>query len=157
MYEQMDVDLAEALRKEALAGGLREVCGFVMRGWNYIPIENVNPDPEREFTMHPDQMVHVMSRDFNNILGVYHSHPRGHYRPSDTDIYGMRYPEFRYWIVTHKDVYEWRIENDISKPVRRDGSTGLFDDMAYPILAPAEALRRAGGCTPSHSDEEGRD
>lgn len=140
----MDPDLARALVREAQQGAPNEVCGFVLQDWMYLPINNISATAQRNFSMDPDEMLNVLMHESENVIGVYHSHPGGTKEPSETDIAGWQYPMFRYWIVTYQDVYEWRIEDDCAKPVRRDGTTGLRG-MAYPVLAPAEALRREGG------------
>lgn len=142
MHEPMDPDLARELVREAQAGAPNEICGFVMEGWNFLPITNTAATPTKNFEMDPDELIHVLLHDADGVLGVYHSHPAGQKEPSSTDIAGWRYPMFRYWIVTYQDVYEWRIEDERAKPLRRDGTIGL-NGMAYPVLAATEAVRRA--------------
>lgn len=137
--DAMPADLARYLVQEAQAGAPNEVCGFILRGWHYLPITNISGNPRRTFVMEPLEMMEVLRSVAEEVLGVYHSHPGGSPRPSDTDIEAWRYPQFRYWIVTYRDAYEWRIADDRAQPVRRDGTTGP-DDMAYPLLAPAATL-----------------
>jgi proteasome lid subunit RPN8/RPN11 len=93
----------------ALASPEREICGFIMGGWEVTPIDNVAKD-DYTFDMDPEQQLEIFATRRSEIVGVYHSHPSGSEYPSDRDIYGA--PRgMRYWIVTDKSVTEWVIDN----------------------------------------------
>jgi|GEM_PF-3502127 len=150
-FRVMPEEVAHALVSMAKTRGMTEMCGFVMKDFTVWPIRNTHSKPDQNFTMDPKQTVDIMMDKLEDVIGIYHSHPRGRERPSKGDLEGWHYPAWRYWIVTFKDVYEWRITSDNAQPIRRDGTIGL-PDMAYPVLAPTVALRRTGGLTPAGSD-----
>lgn len=132
----MTDELARDLVAEAQAGAPNEVCGFVINNWDWISIPNCHPEPDRHFNMDEQAMLDVLLRNAHNVLGIYHSHPSGRKAPSPDDVGLMRnyaVHGFRFWIVTYNNVYEWRIQDDEPRPVRRDGTTGSTD-MAHPVL-----------------------
>jgi hypothetical protein len=53
--------------------------------------------------------------------------------------YGQGGYDFRYWIATPNNVYEWKLDGVNCHPIRRDGSIGIAG-MAYTLLAPATAV-----------------
>lgn len=128
--------LAKALVAEAQGAAPNECCGFVLAGWDHVPIPNCHPDPQRHFQMDDDMLREIGRTIWGQVIGIYHSHPRGSKGPSEFDVGIMKLyavHDFRFWIVTYNNVYEWRLEDDIACPVRRDGTTGR--DLAYPVLA----------------------
>lgn len=106
------------LLNQAVASPEREVCGFVLHstlGWEVHPVTN---DSERDdqFNMKSDEMLAVYRSRHSEIVGVYHSHPRGRKEPSDRDaVYAN--PNWRYWIVTMDDVHEWSIKDGVCSSV----------------------------------------
>lgn len=127
------------LVRSAHSAAPEEICGFILYGGtSFLPVDNCHPQPEQHFTMNEGQMLNVLTSGETKVDGIYHSHPKGNKYPSVNDADLMRlYPQFRFWIVTYNNVYEWRLVNDEPAPVRRDGTTGLAG-MAYPLLeAPA--------------------
>jgi proteasome lid subunit RPN8/RPN11 len=106
--------IAKSLVDRAKVGAPREICGFILEldsgGWLIEPIANVATG-DSEFRMDPDEQLKVYERDFDRIVGVYHSHPGGSSLPSYDDMHwapvGMRY-----WIVTLEGVYEWTVNSD---------------------------------------------
>jgi proteasome lid subunit RPN8/RPN11 len=137
--------LAKALIAEAHNATPNECCGFVMAGWTYIPIQNCHPDPQQHFEMERESMLALLQHNAHEVLGIYHSHPRGSKEPSGYDVTMMQnyaVHGFRFWIVTYNNVYEWSISDDVARPVRRDGTLG--SDLAYPVLTAPETLRREG-------------
>lgn len=137
--------VARSLISEAQLSAPNEVCGFIIdKGKTYLPIPNCHPQPTSGFMMEPDHMVAALLEHEHDLIGVYHSHPSGAEYPSPEDLPIMHhYAWMRFWIVTYKDVYEWKIVNGHARSCRRDGSLGTTG-LVYPVLAPAEAIRRAG-------------
>jgi proteasome lid subunit RPN8/RPN11 len=103
------------LIQQSLESEGREICGFIMKDWWILPIDNIARD-DLEFHMHPDQQLHVQMEHGADILGVYHSHPGGLNRPSLRDAamapFGMRY-----WIIAGDTVSEWEFKNGEAFPV----------------------------------------
>jgi len=110
----MTTDMPEATKARlvgaAIAGAGREVCGFVLRDWELLPMRNVAAG-DSEFAMDDDELLTVYANRGNSLLGVYHSHPTGRETPSDVDA--MYAPHgLRYWIITNHNVYEWDMSHD---------------------------------------------
>lgn len=94
----------------AIAGGEREVCGFIIDTWDLLPMRNV-AEGERAFAMDDDELLHVYQVWGRQLLGVYHSHPNGRTSPSDADaMYAP--PGLRYWIIADNRVYEWDMSHE---------------------------------------------
>ncbi len=104
-WEQMRSDVAAHAPEEAcglLAGLDREVLAF-------FPITNEVHSPVR-YVMEPHEQLKAfqdMEAQGWELLGIYHSHPRGPDRPSPTDIAEAYYPEAVYLIWSHAEA-EWR-------------------------------------------------
>lgn len=63
----------------------REACGLILRddtGFRVLPCENTAPDPHRSFLIDPV----VFAQYDDHIAAIYHSHPNGAAKPSQTDI-----------------------------------------------------------------------
>jgi len=84
----------------------RECCGLLAGRDGQIvaryPLRNESRDPEREYFAAPEDlfiaMRHIRERR-EELLAIYHSHPRGPAYPSATDLEGAFYPEAVYVIV----------------------------------------------------------
>lgn len=140
-FEAMPKACAADLVKEAYSGYPKEVCGLVMKDWTVCRIANVSEMPHSNFEFSPHQLVIMMEEHHDEILGVWHSHPGGNPHPSDADCVNWAYPDFRYWVVTMDDVYEWKIADGYASPVTTTGTRGSAG-LAYPVLATAETIRR---------------
>lgn len=93
----------------------REICGFILKNWIALEIENVSKN-DLEFYMQEDQLLHAMMNYRPDIIGVYHSHPGGIDRPSTKDVaYAPK--DMRYWIIANGDVKEWVIKDGDAYPV----------------------------------------
>lgn len=78
---------------EARAAGAQEVCGALIgrrdasskvdRVTGIRPMHNRADDPRRAFSVDPAELAPIL-RDCE-VLGFYHSHPRGGARPSGSD------------------------------------------------------------------------
>ncbi len=107
--------LIERLCKLAHRAAPREICGFVLRNWELLPISNVAAGDDG-FQMETDELRSAYQKHIHEMIGFYHSHPRGPGAPSGTDI-DLAPPGLRYWIVTLDHVYEWDIFDGIARPV----------------------------------------
>ena len=84
----------------------RECCGLLAgRGGQIVaryPLRNQSADPEREYFATPEDLFVAMRRmreRREELLAIYHSHPRGPAYPSATDLETAFYPEAVYLIV----------------------------------------------------------
>lgn len=142
--DEMPQDCALEIVDLAQAGMPHEVCGFVLMDWELMQVRNVSRNPERAFSLEHETLLDMLMYHRDTLRGIWHTHPSGRGHPSAEDKITMTlYPDLRHWIGTCANVYEWRLVDDDCRAVRRDGSAGI-EGMAYPILAPPEALRRSG-------------
>ena len=102
-WVQMEADVRAKAPEEA--------CGIVAGEGNrtrmIIPVTNVLHSPYR-FRMEPKEQLNafLLVEDNNmDILAVYHSHPQGIARPSETDYEELTFPGIIYLIW-----YKWRNE-----------------------------------------------
>ena len=84
----------------------RECCGLLAGRDGQIvaryPLRNQSADPEREYFAAPEDLFIAMRRmreRREELLAIYHSHPRGRPYPSATDLEMAFYPEAVYLIV----------------------------------------------------------
>ena len=84
--------LLERLWAQAQAEAPRECLGLLggvdERVQALYPLSNVAEDPERAYRADPLELLRAfraLDREGLSLLGLYHSHPRGPARPSDTD------------------------------------------------------------------------
>ena len=84
----------------------RECCGLLAGPDGRIvaryPLRNQSADPEREYFAAPEDLFIAMRRmreRREELLAIYHSHPRGPAYPSATDLEMAFYPEAVYLIV----------------------------------------------------------
>ncbi len=80
------------LLEEASRAAPRECCGLLLGREGLVeqalPAANVHPEPLRHFEIDPAALIaaHRAARAGGaQLLGYYHSHPRGHPVPSATD------------------------------------------------------------------------
>ena len=95
-YLVLDHIQRQRLGELAQAGSPYEVCGFVAGKDNtaleLIPIENIDANPEKHFTMHQESALQAFKHlddTGQSILAIYHSHPSGLPVPSQEDIREM--------------------------------------------------------------------
>jgi proteasome lid subunit RPN8/RPN11 len=115
MTSDMPQECADYLAMLARKSPAREVCGFVMKSWVILPIDNISAN-DYQFHMNEEQQLHVFCNYRDEIVGVYHSHPSGSDFPSDRDI-EVAPRRMRYWIVTQESVTEWVIADGIATTV----------------------------------------
>lgn len=116
VWQEVTCDLSDALRAGlvdlARANREVEICGFILDDGTLVNITNVDENPEKGFTMDPDQMMRVI-KGKKGINATYHSHPSGRKWPSESDsdhmtfLYRQGCP-WRYLIVTTEDVFEFQ-------------------------------------------------
>jgi proteasome lid subunit RPN8/RPN11 len=97
----------EAMVEHARRERPLECCGLLV-GWNgsileAVPMTNIAASPTR---FRVDDREHIALRrilrqrvPLQQIVGVYHSHPAGPARPSETDVAEAYYPDWLYVIV----------------------------------------------------------
>jgi len=92
-----------------------EVCGLITVKQEVFPIENVHEEPRHNFFMDFESCSEVLNEILNirktHVLGIFHTHPNNQPWPSPRDIVGWPNPQlkWRYWVITRKEVYEWRL------------------------------------------------
>ncbi|SEW15758.1 desampylase [Natrinema salifodinae] len=127
----------EAVLERAREGRPREICGvfggeFAPDGRSRVrsqyPAENVAETPRTRYEIDPEEQLAIFDRLADRgeeIVGFYHSHPRGPARPSETDAAQAAWPDRSYLIVSVEPFavgsWRWRTESD-------DGDGGDADD-----------------------------
>lgn len=106
----------------ALANSIQEICGYLLHDGTIIVMPNVSDSPTDSFEVNPLSQAAVLSNLHGNVMGMFHTHPRGVCHPSLHDI--EEWPPvassggLRYFIVTTREVGEFRLdENGKPKPV----------------------------------------
>lgn len=126
-------DAYDAMVAHAVAGAPEEVCGvlggtFGERETRVGAVEratNAAPAPEYEYAIDPAEQLQLMARledRGHDVVGFYHSHPRGPAGPSATDTGRATWPDRSYVIVDlggeHPVVGAWRWDGDAGRFVR---------------------------------------
>ncbi|WP_255151229.1 desampylase [Halorarius halobius] len=124
------MELAAGVRAELLAhareGAPEEVCGVLAgRGDRVTAIErvaNVADTPGTRYELDPGEQVAAMraiEERGEEVVGFYHSHPRGPPAPSATDERLATWPDHLYCIVSVPDesVRVWRWTGEQFDPV----------------------------------------
>ncbi len=99
-------EVREALEKQALESSPYECCGLLGGAGNLIlaayPLRNEADKPESKYFASPEDMFTAMRRmreAGQEMVGIYHSHPRTPAYPSPTDVEMAFYPEAIYFII----------------------------------------------------------
>lgn len=126
-------DAYDAVVDHALAGAPEEVCGVLggAYGEDASTVEaveratNAAPAPEHEYAIAPDEQLALMEALEDralDVVGFYHSHPRGPAGPSATDAARAAWPGRSYLVVDlagdHPFVGAWRWDEDGGRFVR---------------------------------------
>lgn len=141
--------LAEAIQSETDAAGSHECCGLLLgdraalRVDEIRPAANVAADPRHCFEIDPAALLvaHKAARAGGpEIVGHYHSHPRGAPVPSATDA-AMAAGEGEIWLIAGKGgaVQAWHAGASGSLHGRFSAMDMLIEDETG--LAPADAHR----------------
>jgi len=103
------VDLA-AIEAQASAAAPEEACGLlegivgreIFSVTAVHPSDNVASDPSGRFEVDPRLLLRLQ-KDLRagptGVIGIYHSHPQGAAKPSDTDLAMAWQPELA-WVIT---------------------------------------------------------
>jgi [CysO sulfur-carrier protein]-S-L-cysteine hydrolase len=117
-------EIVAVMRDEVKKTPAQECCGLLAGSDGIITTifaaTNAHPQPAIAYEIAPQELFQCMremrARDLQ-LLGIYHSHPRGENVPSPTDIERAFYPDTPYFILSPLP--------DPPKPVRafliRDG------------------------------------
>lgn len=95
------------MRDEAAKTPAQECCGLLAGRDEIITAivaaRNTHPNPAVAYEIAPQELFRVMKKlreDKLQLLGIYHSHPRGDNFPSATDIERAFYPDTPYFILS---------------------------------------------------------
>jgi [CysO sulfur-carrier protein]-S-L-cysteine hydrolase len=107
--------IVDEIIDQARAEHPRECCGLLGGSDSHVrtryPLENRSPEPERRYFAAPEDLFGAMRRMRDvgeELVVIYHSHPRGPSCPSQTDIELAFYPEAVYLIVALEPQDEMR-------------------------------------------------
>ncbi len=107
--------IVDEIINQARAEHPRECCGLLggsdSHARNRYPLQNRSPEPERRYFVAPEELFGAMRRmrDVRDeLVVIYHSHPRSPAYPSQTDIELAFYPEAVYLIVALEPKTELR-------------------------------------------------
>ncbi len=118
--------LRETILERARDGRPEEICGVFggdydpdgrSRVRSQYPADNVAETPRTRYRIDPEAQLELFDRleeRGEEIVGFYHSHPRGPPRPSDTDVAQATWPDRSYLIVSlePREVGSWRWRAD---------------------------------------------
>jgi [CysO sulfur-carrier protein]-S-L-cysteine hydrolase len=97
----------DAIREEAAKAPTQECCGLLAGSDAIIrtifPARNAHPNPAVAYEIAPQELFRLMKEiraKQLELMGIYHSHPRGENFPSPTDIERAFYPETPYFILS---------------------------------------------------------
>ncbi|SHG74776.1 desampylase [Halobaculum gomorrense] len=129
---RLPADVRDALHERRDAGAPAEVCGVLLgdragdagaaaetpaagRVAEAVPVDNVADDPERFYELDPAETVAAIEDGEDrglDVIGFYHSHPRGPAAPSETDRDRATWTGYVYAIVAPETVvaYRWTRE-----------------------------------------------
>lgn len=117
-----------AMRWAADDAAPEECCGILLgqgaRIERAVPTDNVHPTPQSHFEIDPQALIdayRAARAGGPEVIGYYHSHPRGRAEPSATDS-ALAARDGRVWaILSRSDVTFWR-----------DGERG-FAPLSYAV------------------------
>lgn len=88
-YEQ----LTEAFMSHMKRNEFVECCGIITKDFNYIPCDNVSPDPKNTFILDPKALLKYA----DCCWGIFHSHPLNHDElPSEKDKDSAIFKEYKF-------------------------------------------------------------
>ncbi len=115
------------ITSHALSEAPNECCGMLggkdAQAASRYPLRNLSPAPELRYFAAPEDIFLAMRqmRDAGEeLIAIYHSHPRGFAYPSRTDIELAYYPEIAYLIVSLTPAVElaaFSIRKEIVEPI----------------------------------------
>ncbi|MFA9425698.1 desampylase [Natronorubrum sp. A-ect3] len=118
--------IRETILERARDGRPEEICGVFggeydpdgrSRVRSQYPADNVAETPRTRYRIDPEAQLELFDRleeRGEEIVGFYHSHPRGPPRPSETDVAQATWPDRSYLIVSlePREVGSWRWRAD---------------------------------------------
>ncbi|WP_408957012.1 desampylase [Natrinema sp. 74] len=127
--------IREAILERAQEGSPEEICGVLggeyrpdgrSRVRSQYPAENVADALRTRYEIDPERQLEVFERledRGEDIVGFYHSHPRGPPRPSATDAAQATWPDRSYLIVSLEplELGSWRWRTDTGSATESDG------------------------------------
>nr|WP_277410173.1 desampylase [Natrinema longum] len=124
----MPTPVREAILERAREGDPEEICGVLggeyepdgrSRVRSQYPATNVAETPRTRYEIDPEEQLAIFDRIEDRgreIVGFYHSHPRGPPRPSATDAARATWPDRSYLIVSLEPLavgsWRWRTAAD---------------------------------------------
>lgn len=100
-------EILAAMREEATKTPMQECCGLLAGRDEVIthifPARNAHSQPATAYEIAPQELFRVMKEiraQQLELMGIYHSHPRGENRPSQSDIARGFYPDTPYFILS---------------------------------------------------------
>ncbi|WP_240419037.1 Mov34/MPN/PAD-1 family protein [Paenibacillus periandrae] len=105
---QLTKSVQETIISHCMANKPKEACGFLLgsvhltqiRVTSFVPVANASTKPENQFSMHPSDMIPVISNNTFTIVGILHSHPSAAATPSSEDLSTIWYDIPSHWIVS---------------------------------------------------------
>lgn len=115
MNLQTTRSVMDQILAEAATAHPRECCGILLGNGETIgalePADNVHPAPKTHFEIDPRALIdahRAARRGGSQVVGYYHSHPRGPAAPSPTDQ-AMAARDGRVWAIAGQgEVRFWR-------------------------------------------------
>lgn len=112
----------DTIVERAREGTPEEICGvlggtYEPHGWSRVrsqyPADNAADRPRTRYRIDPEEQLAIferIERCGEEIVGFYHSHPRGPSRPSETDEAQATWPDRSYVIVSldPRSIGSWR-------------------------------------------------
>ncbi|WP_137289389.1 desampylase [Natronorubrum halophilum] len=129
-------EIRDRILERARDGRPEEICGIFggeydpspdgrSRVRSYYPAPNIAETPRTRYRIDPEAQLEIFEAlegdAGEEIVGFYHSHPRGPPRPSATDAARATWPDRSYLIVSLEplEVGSWRW--------RKEGASGAFE------------------------------
>lgn len=119
--------LAQQLAHIAQKAAPQEACGVVLGHGNHITqivqIVNGAANPERAYYIEEHALSSALfqaERDRLDLIGFFHSHPRGDAIPSPTDVREATYPNEAYFIVGlsgEPRITAWRLHGGMAEAI----------------------------------------
>ncbi len=125
----LSADVHIAMLAYALAEMPNECCGILggngLNAVSIYPLRNVAEDPQRRYDAHPMDLFSV-HRDLRaagqQVVAIYHSHPRSAAMPSRTDLSRNYYGDIPHIIIsclgTKPELRVWRLDTESYEELR---------------------------------------
>ncbi|WP_436346000.1 desampylase [Natronorubrum sp. FCH18a] len=138
-------EIRDRILERAREGQPEEICGIFggeydsapdgrSRVRSQYPAENVAETPRTRYRIDPEAQLEIFERledRGEEIVGFYHSHPRGPPRPSETDAAQATWPDRSYLIVSLEPLeigsWRWRECDTGDDTASKPGEEGRFE------------------------------